>query len=158
MSTPDPVQNTGSYDPLAGKPAAGERSRFFDKPLGSLMADLTRETSTLIRDEVQLAKVEMSEKVDKATSGAIALFTGGLVVFSGLLVLLAAVTILLADLIEPLTTQPWVAPTIVGLIVAIVGLVMLRRGRHNLSVDGLTPHRSARSLHRDRDMLRGHTR
>ncbi len=49
-----------------------------DKSLASLIADLSRETSTLVRDEVQLAKAEMSQKVDQVTNHIISIISGRL--------------------------------------------------------------------------------
>jgi uncharacterized membrane protein YqjE len=126
-----------------------------DKSLAGLLGDLSRETTTLIRDEVRIAKVEMEQKLDQAVGGALSIMMGGLVAFAGLLVLLWAATALVAELIEPWTLQPWVAPLIVGLIVAIVGLIMLSSGKRRLSADGLKPKRTIRSLQRDREVLRG---
>ncbi|SCZ66644.1 phage holin family protein [Thiohalomonas denitrificans] len=126
-----------------------------DKSLASLIADLSRETSTLVRDEVHLAKAEMSEKVDQVTSGAVSILTGALVAFSGLLVLLWAATVVLAELIEPWTTQPWVAPLIVGVVVALVGLIILQSGRKKVSAEGLKPHHTIDSFKRDRQVLKG---
>lgn len=126
-----------------------------EKSLAGLLADLSRETTTLIRDEVQIAKAEMNRKVDQATSAALAMLMGGLVVFAGLLVLLWAATAALAQLIAPWTQQPWVAPLIVGVIVAVAGYATLSRGRRRLSLEGLKPKTTLRSLRRDREMLRG---
>ncbi len=38
-------------------------------PLPDLIADLTRETTVLVLDEVHLARAELPEKVDQATNG-----------------------------------------------------------------------------------------
>lgn len=126
-----------------------------DKSLSELVADLTREASTLVRDEVRLAKVEISEKVDQATGGAVSFLTGALIAFAGLIVLLQAISILLADLIEPWTIQPWVAPMIVGIAVPLIGLLMMQRGRKRLSTEGMAPHRTMHSLNRDKDIIKG---
>ncbi|WP_303908453.1 phage holin family protein [Thiohalomonas denitrificans] len=126
-----------------------------EKSLASLIADLSRETSTLVRDEVQLAKAEMSEKVDQTASGAVSILTGAFVAFSGLLALLYAAIVVLAELIAPWTTQPWVAPLIVGVVVALVGLGILQSGRKKISAEGLKPSRTIGSFKRDRQVLKG---
>ncbi|MGE0080184.1 MAG: phage holin family protein [Thiohalomonadaceae bacterium] len=125
-----------------------------DKPITGLLSDLARETSDLVQTEVRLAKAELSEKINQVNSGLVSLISGGVVVFVGLLFLLQAVTIVLAQLLEPVTQQPWVAPLIVGLIVAIIGVVLLQKGRHNLKAEALVPKRTAESLRHDRDLLR----
>lgn len=126
-----------------------------DKPLSSLIADLSRETSTLVRDEVQLAKAELNQKIDQVTNGAIAVITGAFVVLAGLLSLLYAAIVVLADLLSPLTTEPWVSPLIIGVVLALVGFLILRSGRKRLSSEGLKPKRTLGSLRRNREILRG---
>lgn len=121
----------------------------------SLISDLARETTTLVRDEVQLAKTEVSEKVDQVGDGITSLISGGIIVFAGVLVLLYAVVIVVADLISGWTTEPWVSPLIVGLIVSLIGLGVLARGRSNLRASHLKPERTQESLQRNRDFLRG---
>jgi len=127
-----------------------------DKPITGLLSDLARETSDLVQTEIRLAKAEISEKINQVNSGIVSLITGGVVAFVGLLFLLQAVTIVLAQLLEPITQQPWVAPLIVGVIVAIIGAVLLQKGRRNLKAEALVPKRSAESLRHDRELLREH--
>lgn len=127
-----------------------------NRSLMSLLSDLARETTTLVRDEVQLAKTEVSEKVDQVGDGITSLLSGGLIVFSGLLVLLYAVVVVVAELISGWTTEPWVAPLIVGLVVSLIGLGLLARGRTNLKLHHLSPERTKASLQRNRDFMRGH--
>lgn len=129
--------------------------RTSEKSLSDLVSDLTREASVLIRDEVRLAKTEISEKVDQATSGAVSLLSGALIAFAGLIILLNAIAILLADLIAPWTLQPWVAPMIIGIAVPLIGLLMMQRGRKRISAEGLAPHRTMHSINRDKDMIKG---
>lgn len=126
-----------------------------DKSITTLFSDLARETSDLVRQEVKLAKLELSEKITQVNAGITSLITGGIVVFAGLLVLLQAVVIGVAQLLEPYTDQAWVAPLIVGLVVALIGLAVLQRGRHDLEPRSLAPRRTADSLRRDGEMVRG---
>lgn len=39
-----------------------------ERPIGDLFGDLARELGTLVRQEIQLAKVEMSEKAGQAAN------------------------------------------------------------------------------------------
>lgn len=128
--------------------------RAADKPITTLIADLTRETSSLVQQEVKLAKAELSEKISQVGTGATSMVSGGAVLYAGFLVLLLALTIGLDQFLSQWTDQHWIAPLIVGLIVAIIGLVMVQKGRHNLEAENLTPHRTARSLRRDRSFIR----
>jgi xanthine/uracil permease len=87
-------------------------------------------------------------------TGITALITGGVVILAGLLVLLQAVVFGVAELLAPWTDQAWVAPLIVGLVVTLIGIAVLQKGRHNLKPNALVPRRSAESLRHDKDMLR----
>lgn len=56
------------------------------RSLIGLFSDLWRETSRLIHAEVELASVEISEKVSDFGTGLVAMLIGGAVLFAGFLV------------------------------------------------------------------------
>ena len=91
-----------------------------DRSLGDLFAELSRETSTLLRKEVELATTEMTHKLKQAGTQSGIIAAGGALVHAGLLVLLAAVVILLAQL----GVTPWLSALIVAIVVMAVGYVM----------------------------------
>ena len=124
-----------------------------DRSFGSLFAELTQETTTLVQQEVALAKAEMSEKISQVGSGLATLIIGGFILFAGLLKLLDAVIFGIAELLPPDLT-PWLAALIVGVIVAIIGAVMLQKGRSNLKSKNLAPRRTAESLRRDTEFAK----
>src|SRR5215210_754534 len=93
-----------------------------DRSLGDLFAELAQETSTLVRQEVNLAKTEMSQKASRAGRRIGILAAGGAVAYAGLLAILAAVIVLLNN-VMPL----WVSALLVGLVVAVVGYLLLVR-------------------------------
>ena len=85
-----------------------------DKSLGDLFSDLTQETSSLLRQEVQLAKAELTHSATEAARGIGMLIGGGAVAYAGLLFVLLAVVF---GLIKA-GLEPWLAALIVGLVVA----------------------------------------
>lgn len=123
--------------------------------LGGLLTTLTREMSSLVRQETQLAKAEMSEKTHQVMTGVAAIAIAGAVLFSGFLVLLAAAVFLLNEVLPPDTT-PWLSAIIVGLVVAIIGYVMLKSGVKKLQTQNLMPNRTMASLQNDRELARHH--
>lgn len=125
------------------------------RPLAGLLSDLWRETTTLVHDEVELAKADITEKVAQAGRGVGAVATGGAVLFGGFLVLLGAAVSALWRLLPP-DMAPWLAPLIVGAIVAIVGGVMLSGGLKKLKAENLKPERTLQSLRADRDLAKEH--
>lgn len=112
-----------------------------ERSLASLFTELTRETGTLFRQEIQLAKTEITEKVGQAGSGMAATAAGALILFVALQALVAAAILGLATRIEP-----WQAALAIGLAVAVVGGVVLAKGIASLRGNNLKPRRTIDSL------------
>ncbi|MCK0509631.1 phage holin family protein [Aromatoleum buckelii] len=125
------------------------------RSLPELFTDLMRETSTLVRKEIDLAKAEMSEKISQTTSALTSLAVGGVIAFAGVLVLLDGIAHAIAVFAD---IGLWAAALLVGVIVLVIGLVMLNRGRHNLDARNLVPRRTAQSLRRDKEFVKEQTR
>src|SRR5687767_10360036 len=90
------------------------------RSLTQLFSDLWRQTTTLLREEAELAKAEMSEKVSQVGSGLTSVAIGGAIAFAGFLLLLFAASNGLAQVLSP-ELAPWLAPLIVGAVVIVVG-------------------------------------
>jgi xanthine/uracil permease len=119
--------------------------RAADRPLTGLLSELAQETTTLVRKEVELAKAEMSEKVNQATAGAVSLAAGGMVAFAGVIFLLLAATFGLATIMAP-----WLAALIVGGVVTLIGIVLVSMGKSKLSARNLQPNRTISTLQDDK--------
>jgi xanthine/uracil permease len=119
-----------------------------DRSLGELFADLSRKTTLLVRQELELAKTEMTEKATEAGKNIGFLIAGGAVLYMGLLFILAAVAILLATVVPD-----WLAALIVGLVVAVIGLVLVQRGRAALKQTTLKPEKTIESLKEDKEWV-----
>lgn len=115
-----------------------------------LISSLARDSVTLIRQEAELARAEVSEKVDDARSGITELAAGALVAYAGVTFLLLAAVLGLDLWID----EPWISAAIIGGVVTVVGLALLASARRNLKVDNLAPRRTARNLRRDADLAR----
>jgi drug/metabolite transporter (DMT)-like permease len=122
-----------------------------------LVSELSQETTTLLQQEIALAKTEMSEKVSQVSTALVSLALGGLVLFAGLLVLLDALVYGLSELLPPDLT-PWLPALLVGIVVAMIGAVLLQKGRRNLQTSSLMPQRTATSLQRDTHMVKEQVR
>ena len=116
----------------------------------SLLKDLRDETTTLLRQEVTLAKTEMKENVSKMTSHAVQIAVGGFVAYAGIIVLLIGIGHLLGALLirAGLDEQvaQWLAPSIVGLIVAIIGWVMLSKAKNAMAHEDIAPRQTIDSM------------
>lgn len=117
--------------------------------LGQQLTQLTREVSTLLRKEVELARTETSEKVSQALNATMALTVGGAVAFAGLLLLLAALVIGLAY-VMPL----WLSALLVGGTVAIIGGGMVAAGKEKLKAQNLMPERTIGTIKGDKQFVK----
>ena len=120
-----------------------------DRSLGELFSQLTREVTTLARQEVALAKTEMSQKAAEAGKDVGFLAIGGAVAYAGFLAILAAVVILLANVVDW-----WLSALIVGLVVAVVGYILIQRGRQNLANLSPKPEQTIETLQEDREFVK----
>jgi hypothetical protein len=125
------------------------------RTLPGLFSDLWRGTATLVHEEVELAKADMSEKVTQAAHATGAIAVGGGIAFAGFLVLLLAAANALA-MVLPIGMAPWLAPLIVGGVVLIIGLIAISSGRSKLKAGNLQPTRSMQSLRRDQQLVKEH--
>jgi len=98
-----------------------------EQSVGELVAALSRDLSTLVRQEVELAKVEMSEKGKKAGLGAGMFGAAGV---AGLLALICLSA--MAIIVLNAWLRDWLAALIVTLVWAAVAGVLALRGRQEL--------------------------
>jgi MFS family permease len=124
-----------------------------DRSLGELFSELAQETSTLVRQEVNLAKVEMSDKASRAGKHIGVLAAGGAVAYAGLLAILAGVIVLLDNAI-PL----WASAFLVGVVVAIVGYLLVRRALDALKREDFAPRKTMDTLKEDQQWAKEQTR
>ena len=124
-----------------------------DRSLGELFSELAQETTTLVRHEVNLAKTEMTEKASRAGKDVGFLAAGGAVAYAGLLAIIAGVIFLL-NAVMPL----WVAALLVGLVVAVVGYFLVRRGLDALKREDFAPRQTMETLKEDQQWAKDQTR
>lgn len=127
-----------------------------DRSLGQILRDLRDETSTLLRQEVDLAKTEMSEKAATVGSNLGSVAVGGAVAFAGALTLLAALTLGLISLMSEVMSRDvamWLAPLLVGLVLAAVGYSLVKKALQALKQEGIAPKRTTQSLKENKEWL-----
>jgi uncharacterized membrane protein YqjE len=98
-----------------------------DKSLGDAVAEVSEKASQLVREEIELAKAEVKDKISKLTKGAAIGAAAGVFAIFGITMLFHTLAWFLTDL---LNTSPWVGFGIVTLLLfvlaAIAGLVAAR--------------------------------
>jgi len=102
-----------------------------DESVGALLSDLSADLSTLVRQEIALAKVELTAK-GKETGKGVGMLAGAGVIG---LAMLGAFTICLIALLS-LAMEVWVAALIVTVVWAIVAAVLVQMGRKQLKEAG----------------------
>jgi hypothetical protein len=105
------------------------------RSLGDLFSDLSREITTLMRNELALARVEMSNKLSHAATHASALALGAVTALAGVFTLAASLVLVLVRAGMP----PWAAALLVGLGLAAIGGVMAMRSVSALKQEDLRP-------------------
>src|ERR1044071_5462470 len=93
-----------------------------ERSLGELFAELANETSTLVRQEVELAKTEITQKATQAGRDVGMIGAGGAIAYAGLLAVMAAIIVVLGQFI-PL----WLSALIVGLVVIGIGYAFIQQ-------------------------------
>ncbi|MDF3042689.1 MAG: hypothetical protein K0Q71_5395 [Thermomicrobiales bacterium] len=116
-----------------------------ERSLGDLFSELSRETTTLVRQEVQLAKAELTQSATEAARGIGMLLAGGAVAYAGLLFLLLAIVY---GLIEA-GWDAWLSALIVGAVVVAIGAILVLRARESLKPANLAPQKTVETLKED---------
>ena len=70
-----------------------------DRSVGELVSDVSAHTSTLVREEIELAKAEISEKVNQLIRGSVVGVVAAVFLFFSLILIMEGVAWLLNDLV-----------------------------------------------------------
>jgi hypothetical protein len=117
-----------------------------ERSIGELFGQLTQDLSLLVRQETQLAKTEIQEKISRASRDLVALAAGGIVALIGGFAIAAAIILLLVD---PVGLEPWLAALLVGALLAGGGYLMLQKGLRDLKTVDPAPRRTVESVKED---------
>jgi uncharacterized membrane protein len=117
-----------------------------ERSIGELFGQLSQDMTLLVRQEVQLARTEMSEKLSRLAANLISVAAGGFVAYLGGLALVAAVILALRDLAN---ISLAVSALIVGAVLAVIGWMMLQRGLKEMKRVDLAPRRTVETLKDD---------
>lgn len=120
-----------------------------ERSLGDLFAELANETGTLVRQEVELAKTEMTQKATQVGRDVGVIGAGGAIAYAGLLAVMAAIIVVLGQFI-PL----WLSALIVGLVVMGIGYVFIQQGLSALKRSNLAPQQTIQTLKEDKEWIK----
>ena len=113
-----------------------------ERSLGDLFSDLSVQTSDLIRQEMRLAKAELSEKL--ADAGRHAMMIGVSIAFGLAAVVAAAAAVAL--LLVSLGVEPWLAALITAALMGLVAYLLAQSGISALRTKSIAPVETIHSL------------
>jgi uncharacterized membrane protein YqjE len=116
-----------------------------ERPAAELMRELTDQTTSLVRKEIELAKLELAEKGKKAGMGA-GMFGGAGLFGVGAFATSTACLVLALDLV----VAAWLAALIVTVVYAAIAGVLAMRGKKEIKQAGPPlPERAVESTKED---------
>ena len=119
-----------------------------------LVQELSRQTSTLIRQEMRLAQAELTEKGRHAGKGAGMFGGAGLVALYGVGALVAAAILGLATVLEP-----WIAAAAIGAGLLLVAGILALTGKRELDeANPPKPEQALESVQRDVETVKARAR
>lgn len=122
------------------------------RSIPDLLKELTTEGRNLVSEEVRLAKVEFSEKLEVFQRNLVSIGIGvALLVATLILVVEAAARGLTALLADPLglETAVWVAPLILAVLIGLIGWGLIKKGTTALKKEGVVPRETVDTLKKD---------
>jgi uncharacterized membrane protein YqjE len=125
-----------------------------DRSLGDLFSDLSQQTAELIRQEVRLAKVELSDKVSDLSRHAMMIGIGAALGLGALMAFAATITLLLIEV----GVEPWIAAILCAVILGIAAYALVQSGLSAIKRRSLTPDETIHSMKETTQWLKNQTR
>src|SRR5688572_9109385 len=101
------------------------------RSFGDLLGDLRRDASTLLSQQVELAKTELKESAQKVMRDVALAAAGGFILLLGsiaLTIALCAGMYVLAGLVTPQWAAVWLGPLAAAILLGIIGAALLQSG------------------------------
>ena len=115
-----------------------------DQSLGELFGRLASDTSNLVRQEVSLAKVELTQSARETGRNVANLIIGGAIAYAALLTIIASAIMLLGRVLPG-----WSAALLVGLLIAGIAWLLVGKALAALRNTDMTPRNTVETLKED---------
>jgi hypothetical protein len=125
-----------------------------EQSLGELFNRLGTQLGTLIRQEMELARAELSASATRTARNASLIGAGAAVGYAAFLALVAAAIALLASI----GLDTWIAALAVAIVLGVVAFALVQRGRSELTAASLAPRRTIESLKEDAELAKERAR
>jgi membrane protein implicated in regulation of membrane protease activity len=125
--------------------------------IGDLVKQLRDDSTSLIRDEVALAKTEISEEISMVGKNIGFLVAGALVGYAALVILLIALGSLIAEGLVavglPLALAHFLGLAIIAIIVGLISAALVKKALDKLKTTNLVPERTVESLKNNKEFV-----
>src|SRR5438067_255669 len=123
------------------------------RSIGALLRELVEGSTTLLRDEIRLAKIELGRVGAGIGKGTALVAMGAVLGLLGLLALLTGFVLLIGDQWLPADLY-WVAALLVLVIAGALAAWLAKRGMALLSPTELAPNETVTTLREDKEWLK----
>jgi hypothetical protein len=113
-----------------------------DRSIGELFSDLSQQTADLFRQEMRLAKAELSEKLSGAARQAAMIGVGAAFGLAAVMAAAAAIALLLIEL----GVAPWLSAVITSASMALIAYLLAQSGLSALRSRNIAPVETMQSL------------
>ena len=148
-SSPEPAGPSTGPAPGVGRPVGAPERPGGERTLGQLVADASRDLSSIVRAEIALGKAEVKRDVVAGVAGAAMFVVAGVFAFLALILLLIAA----AYGLVAAGFAPWLAFLVVGGVLLLLGAVLALVGKSRLGKIS-PPERTIRSTKKTVDTLK----
>lgn len=124
------------------------------RTISTLIGDALSQSAALFQNEVDLAKAELGEKVQRVGSALGFVVAGAVLVIPAIIMALFALS---AELLAAGCSQP-VAYILSAIVAAIIAGVLFAIALNRLRADNLMPRETIRQLEKDKDTVKGMVR
>jgi hypothetical protein len=146
-------ERANRYRSPQGDPTRSSFAAHNGRSVADLLRDLSTETVSLVRQELELARAEMRDKLDVYQRSTIALGGGAALLLAalmtGLWALNTGLTALLAQSMD-LDVAVWLSPAILTVVLGAMGWGMIRGAMSRMKDEGLVPRQTTAALRDDK--------
>jgi hypothetical protein len=116
-----------------------------ERSLGELFSELSQQTSTLVKKEIELARLEVTRSATGMARSSAMVAAGGVVAYAGAIVLLIGIAWLIASLGAPI----WLAFALVGGLTLAIGGFLAYRALNAMKQVSVVPERTVETIKED---------
>jgi hypothetical protein len=124
-----------------------------ERSLGDLFGELSQQTSTLVKKEIELARLEVTRSVTGMARSSAMIAVGGVIGYAGAIVVLIGLGWLLAGLGLPV----WLAFVLVGGLTLAIGAFLAYRAMNAMKQVNVVPERTVETIKEDVEWAKDQT-